>query len=400
MILVKGARLELINERETSGTFIEHKHHIYVGNVMVALYVERNDSTFNTRYLHTDHLGSIAAITDEGGNALESLSYDAQGKRRQSSGADATGPIESLTHHGYTAHEHDDDANLINMGARLYDPILGRFINPDSVVQDPGDGQIYNRYSYAHNNPLRYVDPTGNSVERPERHVESIENFVPGRTEFERPERFDIPTISLESPSFGSSLDFSFGLRTSFSFLDPETLRDFQRPLDFGFETDFSLGGDIFANGALSGGNENLSDSLTGFEQLSPGRSYYPYSPRSQQWGTPETINAIREIGEVWAESNPGRPFGVGDISLRFGGSMPPHGSHQLGTDVDLRPLSVDGTRTPVTFRDTNYDRAGTQALVDTIRQVSPNAMILFNDPAVTGVRPWPRHDNHLHTRF
>ena len=47
------------------------------------------------------------------------------------------------------------------MNARLYDPSLGRFITPDTLVPYPGNGQSYNRYSYANNNPLSHVDPTG-----------------------------------------------------------------------------------------------------------------------------------------------------------------------------------------------------------------------------------------------
>ncbi len=45
--------------------------------------------------------------------------------------------------------------------ARYYDPALGRFIQPDTIVPNPGDPQALNRYSYAANNPVRYMDPSG-----------------------------------------------------------------------------------------------------------------------------------------------------------------------------------------------------------------------------------------------
>jgi hypothetical protein len=48
------------------------------------------------------------------------------------------------------------------MNGRVYDPQLGRFLSADSVVDDAGDMQAFNRYSYVHNNPLVYTDPTGN----------------------------------------------------------------------------------------------------------------------------------------------------------------------------------------------------------------------------------------------
>jgi RHS repeat-associated protein len=45
--------------------------------------------------------------------------------------------------------------------ARLYDARMGRFLQPDPLVPEPGNPQSLNRYSYVLNNPLRYTDPTG-----------------------------------------------------------------------------------------------------------------------------------------------------------------------------------------------------------------------------------------------
>ena len=50
------------------------------------------------------------------------------------------------------------------MNARLYDPILGRFLSPDSYVQEPERSQNFNRYSYALNNPLIYTDESGDFI--------------------------------------------------------------------------------------------------------------------------------------------------------------------------------------------------------------------------------------------
>ena len=47
------------------------------------------------------------------------------------------------------------------MNGRLYDPQVGRFLNADPVIKDPGNTQHYNRYSYCLNNPLKYSDPSG-----------------------------------------------------------------------------------------------------------------------------------------------------------------------------------------------------------------------------------------------
>ena len=58
-------------------------------------------------------------------------------------------------------HEHHYDFNLINMNGRMYDPLVGRMLSPDIVIQNPEYSQSYNRYSYCFNNPLRFIDPSG-----------------------------------------------------------------------------------------------------------------------------------------------------------------------------------------------------------------------------------------------
>ena len=57
---------------------------------------------------------------------------------------------------------------MLFYGARWYDPQVGRFLQPDTIVPQPGDPQSLNRYSYALNNPLRYTDPTGHMQQCPD----------------------------------------------------------------------------------------------------------------------------------------------------------------------------------------------------------------------------------------
>lgn len=50
-------------------------------------------------------------------------------------------------------------------GSRHYDPELGRFISPDTIVPLATQGmQAWDRYGYANNNPVRYTDPSGHCV--------------------------------------------------------------------------------------------------------------------------------------------------------------------------------------------------------------------------------------------
>ena len=67
-------------------------------------------------------------------------------------------------HRGFTGHEHYDRFGIINMNARLYDPVLARFFSPDPQVQSPFSTQGFNRYSYCGNNPVMCTDPDGETT--------------------------------------------------------------------------------------------------------------------------------------------------------------------------------------------------------------------------------------------
>ncbi len=73
---------------------------------------------------------------------------------------------------GYTGHQHLDELGLIHMNGRQYapkevplgdDPLIGRFLQADPIIQEPYNLQNFNRYTYVLNNPLAFTDPTGYS---------------------------------------------------------------------------------------------------------------------------------------------------------------------------------------------------------------------------------------------
>ena len=61
-----------------------------------------------------------------------------------------------------------DATGLLYYNARYYDPSLGTFISPDSLVPDASRVIDYNRFLYARGNPLKYSDPTGHDPLGPE----------------------------------------------------------------------------------------------------------------------------------------------------------------------------------------------------------------------------------------
>lgn len=137
------------------------------GGAVVTITAGKRES----RYLHKDHLGSVDVITDFKGSVVQEMSFDAWGQRRNAQSWDALITAElkgfdsSLTTRGYTGHEMLDQVGLIHMNGRIYDPRLGRFLQADPFVQAASDTQMFNRYSYARNNPLNATDPSGHFLE-------------------------------------------------------------------------------------------------------------------------------------------------------------------------------------------------------------------------------------------
>lgn len=91
------------------------------------------------------------------------MAYDAWGKRRAMDGSNATpDTVDGVTdNRGFTGHEMLDQLDLVHMNGRVYDPQTARFLSADPILQDPLNGQSYNRYSYVLNNPTNFTDPTG-----------------------------------------------------------------------------------------------------------------------------------------------------------------------------------------------------------------------------------------------
>ena len=111
-----------------------------------------------------DYLGSVTHIVTADGTLVAEYSYDPWGRLRDPETHEIYAPGTEPTlclGRGFTGHEHLPWFGLINMNARLYDPLLCRFLSPDPYVQTPDFTQSFNRYSYGLNNPLSYTDQSG-----------------------------------------------------------------------------------------------------------------------------------------------------------------------------------------------------------------------------------------------
>ncbi len=120
-----------------------------IAGMMVAM----NDGS-GLKYLLTDHLGSVVGVTDSSGTLISQQRYLPFGQIRTD-----VGNI-NQTDFGYTG-QRALNMGLMDYRARMYDAVLGRFIQPDGIIPNAANPQSFNRYSYVVNRPINLNDPTG-----------------------------------------------------------------------------------------------------------------------------------------------------------------------------------------------------------------------------------------------
>ena len=139
------------------------------GPMGVFAMVNKEGETEEVLYILKDHLGSYTAITDDEGDLVLEQSFDAWGNRRDPSTWSGNAVALNFHDRGFTGHEHlfgmvggiYREIGLVNMNGCMYDPVMSSFLSVDNYVQAPDFSQSFNRYAYCQNNPLRYVDQSG-----------------------------------------------------------------------------------------------------------------------------------------------------------------------------------------------------------------------------------------------
>ena len=106
-------------------------------------------------YIHNDLLGSPAAATNATGAVIWREEYSGYGERLKNEAGATANKV------WYTSRHQDEETGLVYMGARYYDPALGRFLSVDLVGFNEQNSHSFNRYSYANDNPYRFKDPDG-----------------------------------------------------------------------------------------------------------------------------------------------------------------------------------------------------------------------------------------------
>ena len=154
---------------EGFGWWLWVQDYVYADGQLLA--GEREAYYGGVRHFHLDHLGTVRMITRSDRMRLGlhdfypfGLEQTATLQEKDNFGFDRPDPMK------YTGHERDflgltnaENTDYLDyMHARYYDPNKGRFLSVDagsSIVL--GQPQSWNRYSYALDNPIMFIDPDG-----------------------------------------------------------------------------------------------------------------------------------------------------------------------------------------------------------------------------------------------
>ena len=112
--------------------------------------------TQDIQYHHTDHLGSVRAITNQSGETIEQNTYYPFGERHTFGNTYA----QTTNRFKFNGKEEQTTGNLglLDYGARMYDAKIGRWF-----VQDPLSEKYYaqSQYNYCSGNPIIRIDVNG-----------------------------------------------------------------------------------------------------------------------------------------------------------------------------------------------------------------------------------------------
>ena len=131
---------------------------LYDENGMLYGLIKDNSSKY---FYVRDYLQNILGIVDQNGKLVVKYKYDAYGN---SKGIEDTSGCNLGTRNPfrYKGYYYDDDAEMYYCKSRFYVPKWRRWLNNDSInYLEPQNITCLNLFAYCNNNPVMYVDPTG-----------------------------------------------------------------------------------------------------------------------------------------------------------------------------------------------------------------------------------------------
>lgn len=140
--------------------YVQGTSEVMVNHLTDKVRLTREGSTTKEHFLHHDQLGSVIGISKFDGMHAQRRSYHSFGDISKEVTNDPDLEEETI---GFICECYDEDAELQYLNAWYYDPKLALFVQSDWFqVTETGVGT--NRFSYAFNDPVNPLDPSGNSL--------------------------------------------------------------------------------------------------------------------------------------------------------------------------------------------------------------------------------------------
>jgi RHS repeat-associated protein len=114
-------------------------------------------------YMYNGH-ADVTALLSTAGTIVATYYYDAFGNILDQNGVLSNNIL-------YAGYQYDTETGLYYLNARMYDPVTARFMQEDTYTGDRNDPLSLNLYTYCHNEPLMYSDPTGHKAERDDEEI-------------------------------------------------------------------------------------------------------------------------------------------------------------------------------------------------------------------------------------
>ncbi len=110
-------------------------------------------------YFYNGH-ADVTALLASDGTIAATYYYDAFGNILDQTGTATSNIL-------YAGYQYDPETGLYYLNARMYDPVTARFIQEDTYLGSRNDALSLNLYTYCHNEPMMYSDPTGHKESAP-----------------------------------------------------------------------------------------------------------------------------------------------------------------------------------------------------------------------------------------
>jgi RHS repeat-associated protein len=258
----------------------------------------------------------------------------------------------------FTDHERDTESGNDYFGARYYASSMGRFLSPDPSMGSSrlANPQAWNRYTYGLNNPLMFIDPTGE------------EWNIAGNAGNGNPSMEWVDTCGFADDCIKTAAVANGNNVTVYGTLGAD---------------------DVTTYAANSKGYVDVSEMAS-----NSGANFSFQSGVTNSFASPQSAAGLFDAAAAYGQEHPDdSKLSLNDIGSSTGSPIAPHQTHDHGRAVDMRYMDNDGKTINNVM---SADDGRMSDLISVFKQAGFNQ--IYSDNNVNyGVLWAPGHANHIH---